>query len=108
ELAEETPGFRQIFDRQVDEYLLSAVRAHDFIWFVCYSLVFVSSVKGASSFLSLHLRCLLPGFGRVKEELERVVILILLHELEIDQSLGLAHGLTVGESAPTRFQQRRG
>src|SRR5262245_29002106 len=55
-----------------------------------------------------HLWRLLSGFGRIKEKLEGVVILILLHELEVDEPLGFPHGLTVRERASAQFQQRRG
>src|SRR5438445_1132016 len=40
-------------------------------------------------------------------ELERVCILVLLHELEVDAPLRFGYGLTAREPASRRFQQRR-
>src|SRR6266487_3335069 len=62
-------------------------------------LMLLSRSSVSCSVSARHHRRLLSGFGRIKEEFEGVVILILFHKLEVDEPLGFPHGLTVREPA---------
>ena len=53
-----------------------------------------------------HLRRLFPDLCRVDDELERVRILVLLHQLEIYKPFGVRYGGAVLEPVSGRFKQR--
>src|ERR1700730_16238582 len=55
-----------------------------------------------------HRRCLLSDLPRVNDEFERVRVLMLLHQLEVDEPFGVSHGSAVREPASGRFKQRGG
>ena len=52
-----------------------------------------------------HLRRLFGDFAGVKDEFERIGILVLLHQLEIHEPLGIGHCRAVIEPIPGRFKQ---
>src|SRR5580704_14288633 len=57
--------------------------------------------------LALQPRRLLSNLPGIDDELERIRILILLHELEVDQPLGVSHGGAALKSRSRRLKQRR-
>src|SRR5437773_10598818 len=54
-----------------------------------------------------HLRRPFPGFGGIKDEFERVIILVLLHEFEVDEPLRFGYRPTARKPSSGRFQERR-
>src|SRR5690349_18392484 len=52
-----------------------------------------------------HLRRLFGDFAGVKDEFERIGILVLLHQLQIHEPLGIGHCRAVVEPIPGRFKQ---
>jgi len=52
------------------------------------------------------LRNLLPDLRRIENELERIRVLGLFHELQVHKTLGLRDRLTTGEPAPAGVEQR--
>ena len=52
-----------------------------------------------------HLRRLFGDFAGVKDEFERIGILIFLHQLEVHEPLGIGHCRAVVEPIPGRFKQ---
>jgi hypothetical protein len=55
-----------------------------------------------------HLRRLLADLSRVNDEFKRIGILVLLHQLEVDEAPGIRDGRAVIELAARGFQQRGG
>src|SRR5262245_14766367 len=60
---------------------------------------FVTNGFEPSSVPRSHLRRLFSGPARVKKEFERVMILVLLHELKIDKPLGFRDRLALRKTA---------
>ena len=58
-----------------------------------------------SSLRRSHLRCLFSDLSRVNDEFERVGILILLHQLEVDEPFRGRQGRAVLEPVSGRFEQ---
>ena len=52
-----------------------------------------------------HLRRLFANLPGIKDEFERIGILVLLHQLEIHEPLGIGHCRAVIEPIPGRFKQ---
>src|SRR6266446_1012143 len=61
-----------------------------------------------SSLTTGHLWRLFSHLPRVNDELERVRILMLFHQFEVDKPFGVSHGSAVLEPASGRFKQRGG
>src|ERR1700738_3010116 len=53
-----------------------------------------------------HLRNLLSDLRRIENELERIRVLVLFHELQVHKTFRLRDRLTTGEPAPTGVEQR--
>jgi hypothetical protein len=60
------------------------------------------------SFGGGHLRRLFADLPGIKDEFERIGILVLLHQLEVDEAPGIGHGKAVIELVTGGFQQRGG
>lgn len=52
-----------------------------------------------------HLRRLFANLPGIKDEFERIGILVFLHQLEIHEPLGIGHCRAVIEPIPGRFKQ---
>src|ERR1700693_3660572 len=55
-----------------------------------------------------HLRRLFPDLSGVVDKFERVSILVLLHQLEVDKPFGICYGAVALEPVSGRFKQRSG
>ena len=55
-----------------------------------------------------HLRRLFADLPGIKDEFERIGILVLLHQFEVDEAPGIGHGKAVVELGAGGFQQRGG
>jgi hypothetical protein len=70
-----------------------------------YASIWSQEINLGRSLGSGHLRRLFADFARVKDEFERIGILVFLHQLEIHEPLGIGDCRAVIEPIPGRFKQ---
>ncbi len=63
-------------------------------------------LRDSSPVTTAHLRCFFSDLSGIDDEFERVRILVLLHQLEVDKPFGPSYGRAAFEPVSGRFKQR--
>src|ERR1700733_2269210 len=78
------------------------------LWFYADARRPLGAARHSSSLGRSHLRRLFPDLSGVDDKFERVSILVLLHQLEVDKPFGICYGAAALEPVSGRFKQRSG
>jgi hypothetical protein len=96
---------RSIADAVIQSSSSVLTQSGTFALLEVYASIGSQEISLGRSLSGRHLRRLFGDFAGVKDEFERIGILVFLHQLEVHEPLGIGHRRAVVEPIPGRFKQ---